>query len=120
MKVIIAGSRGITDPHEVARAVAASGFTITEVVCGFARGVDMLGLDWSREHGIPYRIFPAQWVDRDGSRNLNAGKERNQRMADYADALIAVWDGESPGTKHMMQCMGKIAKPIYYVDLGEL
>ena len=117
MKVIIAGSRSITDPDIVYSAIEASRFTISEVVCAYARGVDMIGLEWAKANGLPYRIFPAQWVDRDGERNMKAGFERNERMADYADALIAVWDGFSGGTKHMMQCMGKRAKPIYYIDL---
>ena len=117
MKVIIAGSRSITDPQIVHDAIAASRFTITEVVCGYARGVDMIGLRWAKENDIPFNIFPAQWIDKDGERNWNAGFERNERMADYADALIAVWDGFSGGTKHTMQCMGKRAKPIYYIDL---
>ena len=117
MKVIIAGSRSIKNPTIVYAAIQASRFTITEVICGFAKGVDMIGLEWAKDNGLPYRIFPAQWVDRDGERNMQAGFERNERMADYADALIAVWDGFSGGTKHMMQCMGKRAKPIYYIDL---
>ena len=117
MKVIIAGSRSITDPQIVRDTIAASRFKISEVVCGYARGVDMIGLRWAKATGTPYKVFPAQWIDRDGERNWNAGFERNERMADYADALIAVWDGVSGGTKHMMQCMGKRAKPIYYIDL---
>ena len=43
MKVIIAGSRGITDGRLVSAAVAASGFDITEVVSGTCHGVDQLG-----------------------------------------------------------------------------
>ena len=117
MKVIIAGSRSITDPDIVYSTIGASRFTISEVVCGYARGVDMIGLRWAKATGTPYKVFPARWVDRDGERNWNAGFERNERMADYADALIAVWDGFSGGTKHTMQCMGKRAKPIYYIDL---
>lgn len=40
-------------------------------------------------------------------------------MADYADALIAVWDGVSAGTKHMISFMNKQNKPVfvYQVDL---
>ena len=26
----------------------------------------------------------------------------NKQMADYADALVAIWDGKSRGTKHMI------------------
>ena len=117
MKVIIAGSRSITDPQIVHDAIWASRFTITEVVCGYARGVDMIGLRWAKATGTPYKVFPAMWFDKDGGRDMQAGFKRNERMADYADALIAVWDGFSGGTRHMMRCMGKRAKPIYYVDL---
>jgi len=31
-----------------------------------------------------------------------AGYLRNVRMSECADALIALWDGWSPGTKHMI------------------
>lgn len=117
MKVIIAGSRGITRYSLVEKAVVASKFTITQVVSGGARGVDQLGIKWAKRNGVDFTVMRAAWIDRDGERNWNAGFERNERMADYADALIAVWDGFSGGTKHMMQCMGKRAKPIYYIDL---
>lgn len=43
-----------------------------------------------------------------------AGLKRNGRMADYGDALIAVWDGESPGTKNMIDQMRKRGK-LYYI-----
>lgn len=117
MKVIIAGSRGITRYSLVEKAVVASKFTITQVVSGGARGVDRLGIKWAKRNGVDFIVMRAAWMTLDGERNWNAGFERNERMADYADALIAVWDGVSGGTKHMMQCMGKRAKPIYYIDL---
>lgn len=117
MKVIIAGSRSITNPGIVHAAIDASRFTITEVVCGYARGVDMIGLRWAKATGTPYKVFPAKWRDKDGELDMQAGYKRNERMAEYADALIAVWDGHSGGTKDMMQRMGKRAKPIYYIDL---
>lgn len=47
-------------------------------------------------HKIPMRRFPAQW-ERYGK---SAGFRRNEAMAHVADALIAVWDGSSPGTRH--------------------
>jgi hypothetical protein len=33
-------------------------------------------------------------------------------MAQYADALVAVWDGESRGTDHMIGEMQKLGKPV--------
>ena len=45
MKTIIAGSRSITDIQLLYDAIRESGFQITEVVCGEARGADRLGGD---------------------------------------------------------------------------
>jgi hypothetical protein len=97
MKVIIAGSRTITDYALVEQAVAESGFPITEVVSGRARGVDALGEQWAVRHHVPIRYFPADWAKHD----KGAGPIRNQEMAHYADALILVWDGQSRGSAHM-------------------
>ena len=65
---------------------------------GTARGVDRFGEQWAIENNVAIKPFPADW-DTYGKR---AGYLRNTQMAEYADALIAVWDGESRGTKHMI------------------
>ena len=48
--------------------------------------------------GIPIRYFPADWQ----TLGKSAGYQRNTQMAQYADALVAFWDGRSKGTKHMI------------------
>lgn len=98
LKTIIAGSRTITDFETVAEAIKASAFPIVEVVSGAARGVDTLGEEWAEVHKIPIKRFPANW----NTHGKKAGPLRNIEMAEYADALIAIWDGESRGTKHMI------------------
>ena len=98
MKVIIAGSRDITDRDLVYRAVAESGFEITEVVCGAARGADCCGAHWGVDHGVPVKLFHPDW-DKHGKA---AGPIRNRQMAEYADALILVWDGQSKGSANML------------------
>ena len=50
MKVLIAGSRSIVEPDVVREAIAASGFDITTVLSGGAKGVDRLGEEWATEH----------------------------------------------------------------------
>jgi hypothetical protein len=97
MRVIIAGSRTITDASLIEKAVIASGFEVTELVWGGAAGVDTLAYGWAHERGIPDKSFPADWK-RHGKA---AGPSRNCEMAAYAEALIAIWDGKSPGTQHM-------------------
>lgn len=109
MKVIIAGSREITDLAEVHRAIVKSEFDITQVVSGGARGVDRLGEQAASQRHIPVAIFLADW---DGLGKA-AGFIRNKNMATYADALIAVWDGESKGTAHMIKTMEALGKPVY-------
>lgn len=102
MKTIIAGSRTIALYGMVENAIEACPFRaeITEVVSGGARGADAWGERWALLEGrVPVQQFPADWK-RYGKR---AGLIRNEQMADYADALIAVWDGESRGTAHMIR-----------------
>jgi hypothetical protein len=109
MKVIIAGSRSILDKWTIVEAVGATDWIIDEVVSGGAVGVDRLGEEWAATHNIPVRQFIAEW-DRYGKA---AGIYRNNDMAQYADALIAVWDGKSRGTLHMINSMVTLKKPVY-------
>lgn len=104
MKVIIAGSRSITDINYVYEAVKkaySDGIQeIDEVVSGTARGVDRLGEEWAKRNKIPIKKFPADyWLYHPSI----APKKRNEQMACYADALIAVWNGCSGGTHDMIQ-----------------
>jgi len=98
MKVIIAGSRCIGNYETVKQAILDSGYEITEVVSGGARGVDRLGEQYAKEFGITIKQFIPDW---DGL-GKKAGHVRNREMGDYSDALIALWDGESKGTSGMI------------------
>lgn len=100
MKVIIAGSRDNIEYQDVLSAMRECPWSseITEVVSGKARGVDTLGEQWAIENNISIKEFPADWK----KFGRSAGIKRNEQMGDYADALVAVWDGESKGTKHMI------------------
>lgn len=118
MKVIIAGSRHMpTDlAHIIPQAVKASGFEVTEVVCGLAKGADRLGWIWASSQGIPARGFPAEWA-RYGK---GAGPKRNKQMAEYADALIVfIWD-RSRGSENMLKQMQDMGKPCFVVRNGVL
>lgn len=109
MKTIIAGSREIADYLIVRKAIEDSGFTITEVVNGCARGVDLCGTWWATANGVPVKDFPADWANNGKA----AGPMRNVQMAEYAEALVAVLDGESKGTKHMIETALKHKLRIY-------
>lgn len=101
MKTIIAGSRSIKNYKLVKDIIEYSGFefTITEVISGTAEGVDTLGERFANERGIPITQFPAQW-ERYG---IKGAPQRDMAMVKYADQLIAIWDGESPGTARTIE-----------------
>jgi len=98
MKVIIAGGREATNPEDLLEALYVTELDITEVVCGGAKGADTLGRLWAKQNNIDVKMFPANW----NKFGKSAGYKRNVEMAEYADALIALWDGKSRGTKHMI------------------
>lgn len=106
MRTIIAGGRDLNSEFLVDTVMEANHchpdngwpVNITEVVSGGARGADALGERWAAIHDIPVKVFEAAW----DTYGKSAGARRNVEMADYADALIAFWDGQSKGTKHMI------------------
>ena len=110
MKVIIAGGRDFQNWGYFCNTMSKWGYIITEVVCGDAAGADTIGARWANNNNIPIKHFPAEW-DRYGK---SAGYIRNAEMGEYADALIAFWNGHSTGTKHMIKTM-KINKKPYLV-----
>lgn len=118
MKLIIAGSRSITDYCTVRNAVISSGLWLKygnnlEIVCGMARGVDMLGYDFASNNRLLVHKFPANW-----DLGKSAGHIRNRQMGDFADCLLAIWDGKSKGTKGMIEYMTKLGKKVYIVKTG--
>ena len=103
MRVIIAGSRDDIIYSDIVEAIKESGFDISVVISGDARGADRFGERYAKENGIEVEKYPADW-DKYGK---SAGYIRNSQMADIADALIAVWNGTSKGTEHMINIARK-------------
>lgn len=114
MKVIISGSRTIQDKDLVWTALENTKFEITTLFSGGAQGVDLLGEEWAKSKGIPVVCYkPHYSIDNP----RHAPLLRNIDMARDGDALIAIWDGKSRGTAHMIECMEKLKKPTEIVVL---
>ena len=115
MKLIIAGSRTLNPNTAIINSLLGMFklYTITEVISGTARGVDRSGETFAHLCNTEIKRFPANW-DEHGK---GAGYIRNKQMADYADALLLIWDGESKGSANMKQNMEKLGKPVYEVIL---
>lgn len=113
MITVIAGTRAICDYEVLKQAIAESGFTITKVLSGDARGVDKLGIQWARENRIRVEKFRPQWYDARGNYKPYAGFERNIQMGHQCEALIAVWDGRSKGTKQMIDAATRAGRKVF-------
>ena len=83
-----------------------------EIVSGAAKGVDSMAIMYARQYGYKIKEFPADW----DTHGKSAGYIRNKQMADYADALIAFWDGVSRGTANMIEVMHKLGKPARVIN----
>lgn len=120
MKTIIAGSRHIEDYDALQNIMDKIDWDVTEVVSGGCRGVDVMGERWAEEHGIPVKRFAADWL----THGRIAGELRNREMAAYADALVILWDGKSPGASCMMREASRagirIVNVIYGFDPSDL
>jgi hypothetical protein len=114
MKTIIAGSRQCTDSDHLLVALDKCGWIPSVVISGNARGVDRLGELWAEENKVPCIRYPANW-EKYGSM---AGPIRNEKMAEEADALIAIWDGKSKGTKHMIGAAKRRGLKVYIHMIG--
>ena len=115
MKTIIAGSRSIRSYGYLLNAISSSGFKITKVISGGAKGADKLGELYANRKSIPLEIVEADW-ELYGKR---AGMIRNSQMAERADALIAIWDGTSSGTKHMIKVAKEKGLKVYVLYIEQ-
>lgn len=115
MRAIIAGSRDI-GLLRVREAMAACPWAdrISVVISGGARGADLCGEEWARDHGIPVEQYLADW-DRFGKQ---AGVLRNIQMGNVAEALVAIWDLVSPGTRQMIEYAQKRGLKVFVWSPG--
>jgi hypothetical protein len=113
MLVIIAGSRHFHDQKTLDQAVEASGFEITCVISGAAKGVDRLGENWAQTRGIGIRSFPADWK----KHGRAAGPIRNKEMAEVGEALIALPCPCSRGTRGMIKLAKEHGLPVFIQEV---
>ena len=84
---------------KVEGAILRSGFTISTLVSGTARGADKLGEQWGRKNNVEIERHPAQW----NKYGPAAGPIRNREMSEVSDATVLIWGGDSTGSHDMLQ-----------------
>jgi len=125
MKLIIAGSRTIELEPQFLFSILDrltntspffDNFDDLEVVSGGAGGMDRSGekfVEWyvGTQAYMSLKKFPADW----NTHGKAAGPIRNRQMAEYADALVLIWDGESKGSANMKMEMLSLNKPVFEI-----
>ncbi len=94
MKVAIIGSRGL-EIDDIEKYIPD---IVTEIVSGGAKGVDKC----AREFAIKWGLKLTEFLPEYEKYKKGAPLKRNLQIIDYADMVIAFWDGESKGTRFVI------------------
>lgn len=104
MKTAVIGSRGILMenlgdylPPET-----------TEIVSGGARGVDSCAAEYAQANGILLTVFKPDYA----RYGRGAPLKRNISIIEYADTVLAFWDGKSKGTKFVIDACHERGIPV--------
>lgn len=108
MKLLIAGSRSITDIDISPYIPEGTDCIIT----GGANGIDRLAEMYADKMKISKIIMRPNYA----LYKRGAPIKRNEEMVDMCDKVLAFWDGISNGTKHTIDYAKKIGKPIDVIE----
>lgn len=115
MKVAVIGTRRVPDTitsHILSYLPA----NTTELVSGGAEGVDRAAEEIAASLSLPIRRFLPDY-EKYGRR---APLMRNLEIIQYADEVLAFWDGASRGTMHSIAECIRLGKPVRVIPLSIL
>ncbi|MBR3290349.1 MAG: hypothetical protein IKI63_06200 [Clostridia bacterium] len=107
MKVAIIGSR-TADSSIVPLILKHLPADVTEIVSGGAAGVDTFAEEVAHSLSLPLRVFTPDYK----TFGKTAPLQRNRQIIDYADLVLAFWDGQSRGTAFVVAECVKCGKPV--------
>ena len=104
MRVAVIGSRGLHVDH--LEDYLPKG--VTEIVSGGAKGIDTCAKDYALRHGLKLTEFLPEYE----KYGRGAPLRRNITIIEYADLVLAFWDGKSRGTKYVIDNCKKRNIPV--------
>lgn len=104
MKVAVVGSRNLRI-NDIGKYLPDG---VTEIVSGGARGVDTSAREYALAHDIKLTEFLPEY----NKYGRNAPLHRNISIIEYADLVLAFWDGSSRGTKYVIDNCKRIGIPV--------
>jgi len=108
MKLAVVGSRSLA--VDLAPYIPAG---VSEVISGGARGIDTCAADFAHSRGLKLTEFLPDYA-RFGH---GAPLKRNELIVNAADLVLAIWDGQSKGTKFTIELARAAGKFIRIVIL---
>jgi len=111
MRLAIVGSRSITS-FDLSPYIPED---VTEIVSGGARGIDRVAEKYAKDHNIKYKVFLPDYE----GHGRAAPILRDREIIEYSDKILAIWDGESRGTRFMVTESHRQQKLLQVVFYGE-
>lgn len=115
MILLVTGSRDIIDTRFVIKCLddIRKQHYVEKIIHGGAKGVDSSVNFYCVLNGIECEAYKPDWF----KHGKSAGPIRNKEMVDKCDKGIAIWDGESKGTKNCIKNLIEQKKllKIFYV-----
>ena len=110
MKAAVIGSRGLT-VTDLEKYLPED---TTEIVSGGARGIDTCARNYALAHNIRLTEFLPDYEQF----GRIAPLKRNLQIIEYADIVLAFWDGKSRGTKYVIDNCNKsgVEVRVYIVE----
>ena len=112
-RIVIAGCRNYNNFEEAKVFIEEclkefkENFTII-IISGCCSGADKIGEKYAEENGFKIERYPAEWQ----KYGRSAGPKRNRKMAEISDFIICFWDGQSRGTKSMIEYTKTLEKEL--------
>lgn len=119
MRLGVVGSRNILNRDAVSGAIRSSPWVPDKIyareidltlVSGGADGVDTSAELWAEENGFPIDVIEPNYDDWSGE---HPAKARNTEIVEASDAVVAVWDGHSNGTRDTIDKALDRSVPLY-------
>ena len=102
MKIAVIGSRNL----HVENLETYLPSDCTEIVSGGAKGIDQSAAEFAKRNSIKLTEFLPQY----SIYGKAAPIVRNKQIVDYADRVLAFWDGKSAGTRSVIRYCEKTRK----------
>lgn len=107
MKTAIIGSRNLTIDNLEEYLPKGT----TEIISGGAKGIDTCAEELAKRLGLSLTVIRPDYQ----RYSRGAPLKRNDEIISQADTVLAIWDGESRGTKYVIEKCKKLGKPVVVI-----